>query len=325
MKLNFKPLYKKLSEKDDRIRTVQDATTAEKKKLDPAQQLLLRKLQEKAVKSETAIKVDAKRLGFNISDQAAKEIESEVAMRRGSNAESRGLKMAEAEEMSRAKQQKAVSDKLQQGAQLLSLQVDAFDTMQDLISALKTLDPSAAAELLRSDLEPAKGLLPKRIDPKEAAKTLAAKSSKLRKDAAKMATPFQAGNTRMFRAEVIPGVRLCGKIDAHRQVAGEGPSEIHIFEHKARQRRLFQKLKDYEKIQCLAYIDLVKREQTDAGVRCFLVETFQGSTWQCEVEDDQDLWQDKVLSVVGRRASELRDLMRPDTSSERVREWLDHL
>ena len=53
-------------------------------------------------------------------------------------------------------------------------------------------------------------------------------------------------------------VYLTGKMDAIQGVVGES---IVITEHKNRQSRLFGYVKDYERIQCLAYLHLVKSEQ----------------------------------------------------------------
>jgi len=325
IKANFRPVYNKLVERDAGLRTKEDATAFEKKKLSSNQRDLLRKLQSAAVAAPKAVRVDAKRHGLNVSAQVAQQLESEVRMQRGVNGERKGLKAAEAAEQKRAKQQKTRSEKLQMGAKLLTLQSDAIGDMQELLEAFRKQDPAIADLLLKSDLIAARDVVPRREDAKTIAKAMKDQSKKLRKAAAKTAAPFQAGNTKLYSAEVAPGLLLRGKIDAHRQMSDEGCHSIDIFEHKARQRKLFYTLKEYEKIQCLSYIDLVKRDSGDSGVRCFLVETFQGTSWQCEVKQEPELWKEQVLGVVSKRADELQDLMRPDIATETVREWLDSL
>lgn len=322
IKANCRPVYNKLVERDAGLRTKEDAAAFEKKQLSPDQRDLLRKLQSAAVAAPKAVRVDAKRHGLNVSAQVARQLESEVQMKRGVKGERKGLKAAEAAEKKRAKQEKTRSKVLQMGAKLLTLQSDAIGDMQELLEAFRKQDPAMADFLLKSDLIAA------REDAKTIAKdiqTMKDESKKLRKAAAKRAVPFQAGNTKLYSAEVAPGLLLRGKIDAQRQMSDEGCHSIDIFEHKSRQRKLFKTLKEYEKIQCLGYIDLVKRDSGDSGVRCFLVETFQGASWQCEVKQEPELWKEKVLDVVSGRADELKDLMRPDIATETVREWLDSL
>eukprot|EP00439_Symbiodinium_sp_Y106_P078651 s1993_g17.t1 len=323
IKANFRPVYNKLVERDAGLRTKEDATAFEKKKLSPNQRDLLRKLQSAAVAAPKAVRVDAKRHGLNVSAQVAQQLEG---------------------------------------------------TSVELLEAFRKQDPATADLLLKSDLIAARDVVPRREDAKTIAKAMKDQSKKLRKAAAKTAAPFQAGNTKLYSAEVAPGLLLRGKIDAHRQMSDEGCHSIDIFEHKARQRALalpglrlaagrtapdtaewdlLSKLRQAatwsanrkgrcrspanaqcmechvtgckEKIQCLGYIDLVKRDSGDSGVRCFLVETFQGTSWQCEVKQEPELWKERVLGVVSKRADELQDLMRPDIATETVREWLDSL
>ena len=65
---------------------------------------------------------------------------------------------------------------------------------------------------------------------------------------------------------------IIGKID--------GISEDCIFELKHRQRRLFGELRDYEQVQCIMYMKMVKLP------RLRLVETYQGEQLYYELKLD---------------------------------------
>merc|ERR1712129_49183 len=90
--------------------------------------------------------------------------------------------------------------------------------------------------------------------------------------------------------------------------------EIHIIEHKRRQRKLCQTVKGYERIQWLGYMHLLRHYHRDAKIRCFLFETFQQDTWKCEIEDDPDWFQVSILDVVRRRTRELIELIQSRAS-----------
>ncbi|CAK0846638.1 unnamed protein product [Prorocentrum cordatum] len=136
----------------------------------------------------------------------------------------------------------------------------------------------------------------------------------------------------MFKSTIAPGLLLRGKIDALRTVEGasSSESEMHIIEHKARQRKLFNSVREYEEIQCLGYIHLVQdhnqRERNESPlVRCILVETFGEDSSRHEILENPDLWHGKVLDVIRRRAEELTALVRGGPSASDLLSWLERL
>jgi hypothetical protein len=143
--------------------------------------------------------------------------------------------------------------------------------------------------------------------------------------------------TQRFSAEMADGLILSGLVDAARSI--EGPEfpvpEMHIIEHKARQRKLFKQLRKYEEIQCLGYIHLVKQdrkkdimqvcEEEDRRLRCFLVETFEDDSWRCEVDWDEDYWQGTIVDMLREKTDSLRALLYGNPEPNDVRRWFDEI
>jgi ABC-type phosphate transport system auxiliary subunit len=78
---------------------------------------------------------------------------------------------------------------------------------------------------------------------------------------------------------------LSGKIDGFKQHG----NTIMIVEHKRRQNRLFRKVYDAERIQCVVYLYLVTRLRPEFKIRCMLSETFGDDCMNHHVESDDDL------------------------------------
>jgi len=139
-----------------------------------------------------------------------------------------------------------------------------------------------------------------------------------------ISAPFIPDNWGVFESIVAPNVVLRGKIDALRTAEGE----LHIIEHKSRQHKLFKRVREYEKIQCLGYIHLVQDYMRERGesppVRCILVETFRGQSSRHEVREDPIFWRE-VIGAVRSRVDELQALMRGGPSASSVLSWLERL
>ena len=131
------------------------------------------------------------------------------------------------------------------------------------------------------------------------------------------------------------GIEVAGRLDSVRGVVGEC---IQITEHKNRQRQLFGYVKEYEKVQCLAYMQMVSNARKnlrldnrsglisvaepsrffmdDASdgvfrgvtVECRLVETHGDIKREDPVEFDERLW-NNVRDCVVKRSSKLTSLM----------------
>lgn len=93
---------------------------------------------------------------------------------------------------------------------------------------------------------------------------------------------------------------LTGKIDGLRKHG----DLIYIIEHKRRQKRLFQSVKLYEKIQCMCYMKLIMNEHPDKLVRCLLTETFKGTEANHEILFDP-IWMDSILEFLATKSAEL--------------------
>ena len=125
-----------------------------------------------------------------------------------------------------------------------------------------------------------------------------------------------------LETELADGVYLTGRMDGVQAVPGE---KLIVTEHKHRQRRLFGYVKQYELIQCLAYIHLMRSEQdrlgwdaktseilksgraaagtgpfTGAEVTCRLVETYGSTDRADDIVMNEPLWASTVKCLVSR-------------------------
>mmetsp|Transcript_54901 Transcript_54901/g.97860 ORF Transcript_54901/g.97860 Transcript_54901/m.97860 type:complete len:504 (-) Transcript_54901:299-1810(-) len=289
---NFMSAYKRLSCLDAAIMTRDDADKAEMRKLSMAQRQKIIRLEQTAIHAEAAgnIALQVREEVPDISPELVRHVEKTVFVQRGGRDEKPGLELVEKAEHEMAKKEEAKIVQLTEEIQ-------------------KEKELAADEELSKRQQEQVE---------RKCAK-MEAQVEKLSKSATQKAAPFISGNKKLYRALIAPDLLLQGKIDAQRDVE----NEVHIFEHKARQRRLFKTVRPYEKIQCLAYTELIEQEYARAcTVRCFLVETYQDEKWQREVKADPDLWHE-VVENVREKAFKLQQLMRQNADVNDVRSWLD--
>lgn len=81
--------------------------------------------------------------------------------------------------------------------------------------------------------------------------------------------------------------QIIGRID---RIETNPDGERLIVEIKNRIHRLFLKLRDYERIQCLVYLQLVPN-----CTRCRLIESYGEKTHEEIVSNDEDLWETDLL------------------------------
>lgn len=96
---------------------------------------------------------------------------------------------------------------------------------------------------------------------------------------------------------------LTGKIDGLRKHG----NLLVIIEHKRRQKKLFQTVKLYEKIQCMSYLKLIMNQFPDKVVRCLLSETFRGTESNHEIIFDS-VWMESILEYLAMKSAELLSL-----------------
>ena len=96
---------------------------------------------------------------------------------------------------------------------------------------------------------------------------------------------------------------LTGKIDGLRKHG----DLLVIIEHKRRQKKLFQTVKLYEKIQCMSYLRLIMNQHPDKVVRCLLSETFRGTESNHEILFDS-VWMEAILEYLAMKSAELLSL-----------------
>jgi hypothetical protein len=303
IKKNFKPLYNSLARKEDsRLLTPEDILIEETKKMKPTEQIALRRMREKAVVNENkeAIYVDPRKAAPGLSKESAKVVMSQIMQQRGGRFEKRGLKTAEKAE-------------------------------KDSAANIKKRVVKLEKELSKQERKPAETKV-EEVAQERAQVALKAEIEALEKQESELSSPFIVRPRGMFKSTIAPGLLLRGKIDALRTIEGASSSEdeMHIIEHKARQRKLFNAVREYEEIQCLGYIQLVQdrnlRELDESPlVRCILVETFEGDSSRHEIVENPDLWHGKVLDVIRRRTDELAALVRGDPSAGDLLSWLERL
>lgn len=303
MKTNFYDDYKRLASQDASILTRVDAAYREETALSESQRRALRAVQRRSIAAPDAQRVHdaAKEAVPSLSDTTAAQIARSVNWARGRKAEAPGLSTATV-----ADQKVAIEAKAK--VAMLQTTLKKEEQLRDeRLAQASSVTETASVEK----------------DFKKKSERIAVDIGGLSKTVAEHSLPMIKGNTKLFSAQVADGLVLTGKIDAQRNLDEHG--EVHIIEHKARQRKLFNALRQYEQIQCLGYMDLVQRDFPDNDVRCFLVETFKGTSSRCEVSKEKDFWEDAVLGVVQRRAGELQGLMLGGAPAGEVLAWLDAL
>mmetsp|Transcript_9835 Transcript_9835/g.26203 ORF Transcript_9835/g.26203 Transcript_9835/m.26203 type:complete len:392 (-) Transcript_9835:82-1257(-) len=311
IKTNFKPLYNRVARQGDaRLLTPEDRLEKETKAMGPSERRALYAMRQTGVHADSmaASQVGPRKVAPSMSEESAKEFVGQVRRQRGARAEKVGLETAEKAEKKSAVTVKGRMAKLEAAL------------MEEAEKQVKTVVQEVARKVAMQQLE--------------------AEIANLKMEDSCLSASFTPGNlvpksvfkTCMFKSAIAPGLSLRGRIDALRMVEGAsgGEGELHIIEHKARQHGLFTKVRDYERIQCLGYIHLVRdRNHRERGqsnpVRCILVETFEGDTSRTEVLEDADYWEGNVVDVVRRRAEELWALARGDPSASDVQSWLERL
>lgn len=286
--------------------TPKDTLAKEIHAMSPHERKALRAIRYKvASDGMEAVKVRPREVVPSLSKESAKQFRSQILTQRGGRAEKAGLRTAEKAEKKSAAKVNGRMAKLQK-----ALQEAAGMPAETTVQAVAKVAKKRALEAEIAILEKEGSDLSADFTPGNS-------------------VPFKSG---LFKSVIAPGLTLRGRIDALRIVEGAdgGEGEMHIIEHKARQGGLFGAPREYERIQCLGYIHLVRdRNQRERGqsmpVRCILVETFEGDTSRREVLEDADLWGGQVVDVVGRRAGELRALVRGDPSASDVLSWLEGL
>eukprot|EP00930_Biecheleria_cincta_P059394 TRINITY_DN45139_c0_g1_i1.p1 TRINITY_DN45139_c0_g1~~TRINITY_DN45139_c0_g1_i1.p1 ORF type:complete len:417 (-),score=87.71 TRINITY_DN45139_c0_g1_i1:31-1281(-) len=318
IKNNFKAEYAQITSRDGRLLTPKDSALKEVRALPVEKRQAIYQMKEQAIRAKNSVSVDIRKVAPGVSKATAEHIAGAVKMMRGTIAEKSGLEIAAKVEQKQAKKTMtkvgSLELQLQKEAAMMKMQKDALGPMEDLLNK----SPEERNVLMEA-------LAQIEVQYQQKKSAMESEVKLLKRSAVVHAAPLREGNNKIYKAILVPGLKLTGMIDAQRNIDGDGTSsqEMHIFEHKSRQTRLFKSLRDYEKIQCLGYMSLVKHDSIDATVRCFLVETFKEDSWRCEVEDEPDMFQEAILQVIQRRAGELRDLMQKDAGEKEVHSWLE--
>jgi len=334
---NFKPTYKKLVGQAPEMLSREELASQELQRLPIAEKMKLQQFQETAVKKTKSVdaREEAKKEVPQISARVAELVQSRINKRRGGINEKRGLQLVE--NLANAEAEQVESEIVQleghlrdtaELAMLSRMQSDDIAYLEAVFELTSRLEPrergiitlAESQELLREqkDILANTRVELQAVLEKQSAK-VEAEVEKLSKSARELRAPLQPGNKKTFTGLIAPGLHLRGKIDAHRNVN----DEVHIFEHKARQRKLLKTVPMNERIQCLGYMDLVQREhEASCAVRCFLVETMQGETWQQEIKPKPMLWQ-QVVGNVYKQACQLKQLMQSNANVHEVLDWLD--
>jgi hypothetical protein len=107
---------------------------------------------------------------------------------------------------------------------------------------------------------------------------------------------------------------LSGKIDGFKQHG----NTFLIIEHKRRQNRLFRKVYDAERVQCLVYLYLISRLNPEFEVRCMLSETF-GNDCENHFVDRDDGLIERALELMDGVWKDIREETDPVRLSEKLR------
>lgn len=298
LKSNFKKEYNRLTQEDPSFLTPEDAAAREKSRLSKKSRQALYRLAQGAIEAPAGTRVDARKIVPNITAATAKQIKSDVMMQRGVRAEAAGLALAESADKKVAKDTRE---------QILALQRAADEEARQVTERLAAAHSRQDADKIQAESDQ------RRNDICNAIKVLSQRASQ-------QEAPIVRGH-KLFRSDISPGIAITGRIDGQRIVE----DEVHIVEHKARQSKLFMTLREYEKIQCLGYMHLVRHENHQCSVRCFLIETFKEESWRCEVVEDAELWEEGVLEVLKRRAQEFQDLMQQGARTDAALSWFEAL
>mmetsp|Transcript_592 Transcript_592/g.1665 ORF Transcript_592/g.1665 Transcript_592/m.1665 type:complete len:278 (+) Transcript_592:406-1239(+) len=274
--------------------------------LDPAEREALRSMQAEAVASAGApLECSPSEVAPSLSRAGADSVLREIRLQRGIDAEELGLGTAqEAERQSAAgvqsriaRLERSLREEEERPVQSVVDEVARKRTQEQLRAEIESLRKERS--LLLAEFLPGGG-------------------------GSEISKPFIPENGGVFESIVAPNVALRGKIDAMRAAEGE----LHIIEHKARVHKLFNKVREYEKVQCLGYIHLVQDHMRQRGdtppVRCFLVETLRSQNSRHEVRADPTFWRE-VIGAVRSKIDELQALMNGGPSAARVLSWLERL
>lgn len=94
-----------------------------------------------------------------------------------------------------------------------------------------------------------------------------------------------------YTMPVYRNVRLIGFVD--------GVKDGKIVEIKNRQNRLFGRVPEYERVQCMTYMKLTNAKE------CILIENFEGKTNQFTIEYDESYWNNRLFPNILSFAHEL--------------------
>ena len=132
------------------------------------------------------------------------------------------------------------------------------------------------------------------------------------KQVQKKAPATMAGNTKSYFYHIHGnpyGAFIIGKID------GFDPETKTVIELKHRARGLFNRLRDYEKVQCFIYMKMLKVKKAK------LIETYQGVQKEYNIEWDEDFW----ATIFKGLLKAIRTLNRAEVDKNLRNEWIEYL
>lgn len=132
------------------------------------------------------------------------------------------------------------------------------------------------------------------------------------KQVQKKAPQVRAGNTKSYFYHIHGnpyGAFIIGKID------GFDPETKTVIELKHRTRGLFNRLRDYEKVQCFVYMKMLKVKKAK------LIETYQGVQKEYNIEWDDEFW----ATIFKGLLKAIRTLNRAEVDKNLRNEWIERL